>query len=636
MNRNVESHFAKLPQANVQRSLLDLSSSHKTSFNAGDIIPFYVGEVLPGDTFDVTTAKVVRSQTLLTPIMDNMYLDTYWFFVPNRLCWKHWEEFCGENKSGPWAQTVDYTVPAISSPDNGTGKFESGTLADYMGYPIGTPWKATDALAPSALPFRAYALIINHFFRDQNFANPLLVPDDDANQTGSNAHSTGPDQDLSACANGGFPYKANKSHDYFTSALPAPQKGSPVDIPVSVAANISLPSLSVLPGPTAVSTDSATGTRTWPTSHGDDADSANSYFPLLWGSLTGVSESPISLADTSTSLQPYKLKPTSSTGNGLDYSAMSTLFALQYRGEGGNQQVVVRPVYPTATSNTFETSWVPLNLHTLPASISTGADGASFNVNQFRLAYVYQCYLEAIARSGSRYGEMIHQIFGVTNPDSRLQEPEYLGGNRVPISVNEITNTTQADKDFLGDVGAKSATSDVNHDFIKSFTEHGILMGLCVVRYDHSYCQGVPRWLTRKKYTDFYNPMFANLGEMPIYKAEIYAGGSTYSDKNPINDKSKTFGYQEAWADYRYCPARVSGEMRPGVQNSLAYWHLADNYDSEPTLSESWLMEDKANVDRVLAVTSSVSNQFWADIAWKIRATRCMPMYSIPGLEPKF
>ena len=130
--------------------------------------------------------------------------------------------------------------------------------------------------------------------------------------------------------------------------------------------------------------------------------------------------------------------------------------------------------------------------------------------------------------------------------------------------------------------------------------------------------------------------MFANLGEMPIYKAEIYAGGDTYSDKNPINDKSKTFGYQEAWADYRYCPSRVSGEMRPGVLNSLAYWHLADNYTSEPTLSESWLYEDKANVDRVLAVKSSVSNQFWADIAWKIRATRCMPMYSIPGLEPKF
>lgn len=609
MNRNVESHFAKLPQANVQRSVIDLSSSHKTSFNAGDIVPFYVGEVLPGDTFDVTTAKVVRSQTLLSPIMDNMYLDTYWFFVPNRLTWKHWEEFCGENKSGPWAQTVDYTVPAISSPDNGTGKFEKCTLADYMGYPTNTPWKATDALAPSALPFRAYALIINHFFRDENFANPLLVPDDDANQVGSNARPYGSSQDLSACANGGFPYKANKYHDYFTSALPAPQRGNPVQIPVNLSGSISDNWVPVV-----------TGTSFFMPSE---------HVPVVWRGLRGDS-----------TITP----PTDSVPGHVDMQSLMpdaprtnfwyTTNAINAPGSYG-RTVNASPADGVHNFVVSEGS-MPVNLFAHMQNVPVESTGVGFNINQFRLAYVYQCYLEAIARSGSRYGEMIQQIFGVSNPDSRLQEPEYLGGNRIPISVNEITNTTQADNDFLGDVGAKSATSDVNHDFIKSFTEHGILMGLCVVRYDHSYCQGVPRWLTRKKYTDFYNPMFANLGEMPIYKAEIYAGGSTYSEKNPINDKSNTFGYQEAWADYRYCPARVSGEMRPGVTNSLAYWHLADNYTSEPILSESWLFEDKANVDRVLAVTSSVSNQFWADIAWKIRATRCMPMYSIPGLEPKF
>ena len=280
----------------------------------------------------------------------------------------------------------------------------------------------------------------------------------------------------------------------------------------------------------------------------------------------------------------------------------------------------------------------PVNLNTVIPPAGDDTD-ASFTINEFRLAYVYQSFLEAIARSGSRYGEMLQSIFGVTNPDSRLQHPEYLGGNRIPINVSEVTNTSQAEKDFLGDVGAKSVTSDVNHDFIKSFTEHGILLGLCVVRFDHSYSQGLERWWTRKKFLDFYNPMFANLGETPIYKAEIYAGPGDpahYDENSPINQPNSTFGFQECWADYRYKPNRVSGEMRPGVQNSLAYWHLGDYYDKEPTLSESWLFESKSNVDRCLAVTSAVADQFWADFYIRNRCTRAMPMYSVPGLEPKF
>ena len=169
MQRNVESHFSQLPQANIQRSIFDRSCSYKTSFNAGELIPFFVDEVLPGDTFDISTSKVVRTQTLLTPLMDNLYLDTFYFYVPTRLTWTHWKEFCGENTSGPWAPSVEYTVPSISAPDGG---FARGTIADYMGLPVGVNWSATDPLAPSALPFRAYALICDHFFRDISIHAP--------------------------------------------------------------------------------------------------------------------------------------------------------------------------------------------------------------------------------------------------------------------------------------------------------------------------------------------------------------------------------------------------------------------------------------------------------------------------------
>lgn len=572
MNRNVESHFSQLPAAEIQRSTFDRSSSYKTSFNVGDLIPFYVDEVLPGDTFDITTAKVVRSQTMLTPVMDNIYLDTYYFFVPNRLVWKHWKEFCGENTQGAWAPTVEYTIPSIAPPEGG---FATGTIADYMGLPVGVTWEPSDDLAPSALPFRAYALICNEFFRDQNLTDPLLIPLDDANQTGVNTGNY-----ISDVANGGLPFKAAKYHDYFSSSMPAPLKSSePVGIPISVPvfAGGSFP----------VTTTPANSIPDTP----------------LWPLYLNVNQSQVKLDDG-------KFVPDKT---GYLSQNDSRVVKVEYGGR--------------------ETDWyiAPNNLSVEIPRVDAGTDGSvdvSFSVNELRLAFAYQRFLESLARSGSRYTELILGLFGIRSPDARLQRPEYLGGNRVPINVNEVTNTAQSEQDFLGDLAAKSQTGDVNHDFVKSFTEHGYLIGVMVARYDHSYSQGLQKFWTRKTFTDFYNPKFAHLGEVPIYQAEIFAKDNF--------SKDRIFGYQEIWADYRYRPNMVTGEMRPGVANSLDFWHLADNYAEVPTLSDGWIREDKTNVDRVLAVTSTVSNQFWADIYIQNKCTRCMPMYSVPGLIDHF
>lgn len=579
MNRNVESHFAQLPSAQIQRSTFDRSASYKTSFNAGDIIPFFVDEVLPGDTFDITTAKVVRSQTLLTPLMDNIYLDTYYFFVPNRLVWEHWREFCGENTQGAWAPSVEYSIPTIKPP---TGGFASGTIADYMGLPIGVEWQATDDLAPSALPFRAYALICNEFFRDENVTDPLLIPRDDANQNGTNGANY-----ISDVANGGKPFRAAKYHDYFTSCLPAPQKGQAVGIPISIPTTFSggtFP-LTFAENPTV-----DVSSPMWPAELGTlNYDSTSSDLPFVPEQFFASSYHPYRYLYFNESSWPDF-----SMGQNHDVKPATIV----------NGQVVI------------------------PAEAAGNPTEVSFNVNELRLAFAYQRFLESIARNGSRYTELLLGLFGVKSPDASLQRPEYLGGNRIPINISEVTNSAQSEKDFLGDLGAKSATADVNKDFVKSFTEHGYLIGVMVARYDHSYSQGLQRFWTRKTFTDFYNPKFANLGEVPVYQAEIYANGNFTKDK--------IFGYQEIWADYRYKPNMVTGEMRPGVTNSLAFWHLSDYYDKAPTLSDGWMRESLSNIDRAIAVTSQVSNQFWADIYVQNRCTRAMPMYSIPGLIDHF
>ncbi len=551
MNRNVESHFALNPtRIDLSRSTFDRSASVKTSFNAGDIVPFFLEEVLPGDTFNVKSSKVVRMQTLLTPMMDNVYLDTYYFFVPNRLVWKHWKEFNGENTESAWIPETTYEVPQITAPA-GTG-WTVGTIADYFGIPVGVP-----NLSVSALPFRAYALIMNEWFRDQNLSDPLVVPDDDATVAGVNTGTF-----VSDVAKGGKPYIASKYHDYFTSCLPSPQKGPDVTIPVA---------------------GGATG----------------SAIPVY--SLNTVHDN----------------APSGFTGAGLrlsttGYIDKTTLYNSSV--ESGS-----KTVYSTSST---DTGVYARNLYAIGESTIQMA-----SINALRMAFQIQKLYERDARGGSRYIEILKSHFGVTSPDARLQRPEYLGGNRVPININQViqqSGTGTGANTPQGTVVGMSQTTDSHADFIKSFTEHGFIIGVMVARYDHTYQQGLDRLWSRKDRFDYYWPVFANIGEQAVKNKEIYAQGNAEDDQ--------VFGYQEAWADYRYKPNRVTGEMRSAYSQSLDVWHLADDYSSRPSLSDSWIREDKTNIDRVLAVTSSVSNQFFADIYVQNRATRPMPLYSVPGL----
>ena len=559
MNRNTESHFANVPKVGISRSKFDRSHDHKTTFSTGSLIPIYVDTtIMPGDTVKMDMSEVVRMMTPICPVMDDAFMDTYFFFVPYRLIWDHFKRMMGENDTAPWAQTTEYQIPQVinqKSTSQANRCFKAKSLADYMGYPI------VDAYyTASVLPFRAYCLIWNEWFRDENLQNPVAIGNgtDQAIATLSYDHTNYGDVTY-AQLGGGKPLPVCKVHDYFTSALPQAQKGNPVYVPL---------------GKTA---------------------------PVLYG------ESDIDTTGWTEAEHLYGKEAALYRHNNI-YIDEQTIMNLSVMGKAT----------PPSTSNDSLAQNEVVGLYT-DLSQAVGA-----TVNQLRQAFAVQKFYERQAYGGTRYIEMVKAHFNVTNPDYRMQRPEYLGGKRIPINVNQVIQSTPTDGTTtpLGTTGAFSVTADRESLFTHSFTEHGILMGLCCIRTVHTYQQGLNAQFSKKKFTDFYFPEFANLGNFAILNKEIYMADDNKNDE--------AFGYQEAWACERYFPNIVTAAMRSSYSQSLDIWHYADDYTSRPYLGDKWIVEGPENVERTLAVQDE--DQFFGDFYFKATYTRPMPLYSIPGL----
>lgn len=611
MNRNVESHFAMAPSSlDMRRSAFDRSHNLKTTFNAGLLYPIYLEEVLPGDTFNVDLSCVVRMTPNVHPPMDNAYLETFFFFVPNRLVWNHAKEFFGENSSGYWIQPSEYNIPFTIAeynlaPGGNVFNWPEKSLWDYMGF-------ATKVGGgQSSLPGRAYALIFNEWFRDQDLQNPANVTKGDSDYivtADDTDYVTGAEHYLALCP-------VNKFHDYFTAARPGPQKGVEVKIP-------------------------ANGMRDSAFAPVRQFTTGDSYYASSF-------KIPTAFDDTTTPFTPTDLKD---IGLGFGYSSFNSapspitptggeldeLYDLQAKASYSGSWPAGQKGYTAigygsgsyssilGESDSYNAVW--------PLYVDLG--GAAATINQLRTAFQVQRFLE-IMLNGSRYTEIVRNFFGVVSPDARLQRPEYLGGGRQIININQVVQTSSTDSTSpQANVAAYSLTLAKQNGFRQSFTEHGMILGLCCVRTDHTYQQGVDRNWSRRTKWDFYFPVFANLGNQPIRQKEIYSLGDEYATGatlGAINDTS-IFGYQEAWAEYRFKQNRVTGQFRSNATGTLDSWHYADYYSERPYLSDDWVRETPVNIDRTLAVSHSVSDQFIADFHFRNIAYRVMPVYSIPGL----
>jgi hypothetical protein len=503
--------FSRVPKVDIQRSVFNRDHGLKTTFDAGYLVPVFYDEALPGDTFTMDANGFGRLATPINPFMDNLYIETFFFAVPYRLIWNNWEKFCGEQDNP--GDSTDYLVPQTS------GTITNSTLYDYFGVPTDV------SLSFNNLCGRAYNLIYNEWFRDQNLQDSVTVDKGDGPDTLTNYTLL----------------KRGKRHDYFTSALPWPQKGEAVSLPLGTKANIA-----------------------------SDATALNQSLSIVGPDY------------------PNQLLSPNGAGTRIEYASGAGVDAGQ--------------LYADLTNATAAT------------------------INQLREAFQIQRLYEKDARGGTRYTEVIQSHFGVTSPDARLQRPEYLGGGKDRININPIAQTSSTDATTpQGNLSGYGTTGFTGHRFNKSFTEHSVVIGLACVFADLTYQQGLARHFSRQTRWDFYWPALAHLGEQAVLNKEIYAQGTT--------DDNNVFGYQERYAEYRYKPSNVTGQMRSNFAQSLDTWHLAQDFGSLPALNASFI-EENPPVDRVTAVQNYPN--LILDMYFKLKCARPMPTYGVPGLIDHF
>ena len=539
-----------IPRISKKRSFFDLSHSNHLDMNAGVLYPIDCFPIMPGDSMEYGHRLNIRmTNPPKTPTMDQLVLDLYYFYSPNRIVWEHWDQFI-TNNSGNYYVNANYTIPILDVQGASTSTYFNDlhcSVLDYLGYGgLNQLGAANNSLCnPNALPVRMYYKIWNEYFRFSPLQTEVLVPTNDTpikpfllmsetmtyydalRVTNTSWWSSHISKTLFDCVL----MPVNRLPGYFSRALPQPIAGAEIKILEEI-----------------------------------QVDSPKFY----------------------------------KNNNSPNYSLLSNGNVSAF---GGELMDYDGDLASRITGSLGAT-----------ASNSIRALSNAFALNKF--LYIDNLY-------GKRITEWTYGHFGVQVPDSRVQRPEFLGKKRVYININQIMQTSETDTTAQGHAGAWSQTFDQGHDFTKSFVEFGYVIGVACIRVlNHSFAQGVDKhWSARTRF-DFPMLEFVNTGDEEVKKFEIF-----FDNNAPLS----TWGYQERYASWKMIPSRVCGQMRPTYTQPLSIWTYTDYYSTAPTLSATWIMEPRANIDNTLYVSSSVAPSFILDYVADIKAYRTLPYHSIPG-----
>ena len=628
----------------MRKSKFNLTHLHSTTLDMGYLVPICLLDCLPNDSFRISLSSFIRAQPMLSPLMHEVFLYTQYWFVPYRLLWDNWEAFITGGNDG--LETPPF--PIVKAPDGG---FQTGSLADYFGFPINQA-----SIEVSAMPFRAMAEIWNTRYRDEDLQDELPV-----------SYADGLDEETNVSL-----LSPAWRKDYFTTARNSTQRGAEISVPVNVSGDVSF-SHNVFTGrldyyPVMANTDGSC--FEWPVNEpgidGKGAILGYGYSPAgtmnpEFANSSLITDSimakflQLAEADLETHLIPLIPKSSEAvpvtkklpdslvtkktcanmTGDDFVYYKDIDFYVYRKPNSGGPTatKLTWRVGFGKDCSITFNARRVETGIVASPDISYSGVLGqwahyyldfslkspmqsgsiGNVDIRDLRVASALQRYQERSLKYGNRYEEFIQREFGIKPRDSRIQRPEYLGGSKSVLQISEVLQTAEGTDTGVGTMRGHGVAGMRQRPIRFTCPEHGLILGLLSIRPAPVYTQGIDRaWLKRTK-LDFFVPELANIGMQEVFQQEIFA---TKDNKNFI------FGYQDRYNEYRSMRPRVTGEFRT---TQLSYWNIARHFEQAPFLNGSFI--NMANSAQTFKRPFAVQNQhaFLAMIRNNIRAYRPIP-----------